>query len=279
MKFLNYAFIATALFIMTTTASCRSTQDLNPTVRLETTYGDIVVRLHAETPLHRDNFMRLVDEGFYDGVLFHRVIADFMIQTGDPESRTATPDQRLGAGDVGERIPAEFAYPVYPRFFHKRGALAAARQGDQVNPERLSSSSQFYIVQGRVFSDEELNAIENQRRQRIESNLFQAKSVERQDEIMRLRQENNVEELNALRDAILAEVHREMAENASFRFTAEQRAAYTTIGGTPHLDGEYTVFGQVIEGLEIVERISQTATGAMNRPIEDIRIISARRVR
>jgi len=276
MKFLNYAFIATALFIMTTATSCRSTQDLNPTVRLETTYGDIVVRLHAETPLHRDNFMRLVDEGFYDGVLFHRVIADFMIQTGDPNSRNATPDQRLGAGDAGERLPAEI---VYPQFFHKRGALASARQGDQVNPERLSSSSQFYIVQGRIFSNQELDMLENQRRRRAEQNLFQAKSREKQDEIVFYQNAGNQEALNALRDSILAEIQQELAENPSYRFTEAQREAYTTIGGTPHLDGEYTIFGQVIEGLDIVEKISRTQTGVADRPVEDIRIISARRVR
>jgi len=273
---MRYIFIATALFIMTTTTSCRSKQDLSPTVRLETTYGNIIVRLHAETPLHRDNFMRLVDEGFYDGILFHRVIADFMIQTGDPDSRNATPDQRLGTGDGAERLPAEI---VYPQFFHKRGALAAARQGDQINPERLSSGSQFYIVQGRVFSNDELEMMEFQRRRRAEQALFQAKSREVQDEIVLYQNAGNQEALNALRDRIIAEIEQELAENPSYRFTEEQREAYTTIGGTPHLDGEYTVFGQVIEGLDIVEKISRTQTGVADRPVEDIRIISARRVR
>jgi peptidylprolyl isomerase len=134
-------------------------------------------------------------------------------------------------------------------------------------------------VQGRAFSNEELDAMENNMRQRFEANLFQAKSREKQAEIMRYQQEGNHERLNNLRDSILVEVHREMAETSSYRFTEEQRRDYTTIGGTPHLDGEYTVFGEVIEGLDVVERISRTQTGSMDRPVEDIRIISVKRVK
>ena len=215
--------ITSALFM--TTTSCSARKNLEPRVQLETTYGNIIVKLYAETPLHRDNFLKLVDEGFYDGILFHRVIADFMIQTGDPNSRNAQPGQMLGTGDVGYRLPAEI---VFPQYFHRRGALAAARQGDHVNPERKSSGCQFYIVQGRVFSNEELDMMER---------------------------------------------------NMSVKFTDEQRLAYTTIGGTPHLDGEYTVFGEVIDGLDVVEKISRTRTGRHDRPVEDIKIISARRVR
>jgi len=216
--------LITSAFLLTTT-SCSVRKNLEPRVQLETTYGNIVVKLYAETPLHRDNFLKLVDEGFYDGVLFHRVIADFMIQTGDPNSRDAQPEQMLGTGDVGYRLPAEI---VFPQYFHKRGALAAARQGDHINPERKSSGCQFYIVQGRIFSNEELDMMERSR---------------------------------------------------SIEFTEEQRLIYSTIGGTPHLDGEYTVFGEVIEGLDIVEKISRTQTGRNDRPVEDIKIISAKRVK
>lgn len=215
--------IISALFMITTSCSVR--KNLEPRVQLETTYGNIVVKLYNETPLHRDNFLKLVDEGFYDGILFHRVIADFMIQSGDPDSRNAQPGQMLGTGDVGYRLPAEI---VFPQHFHRRGALAAARQGDHVNPERKSSGCQFYIVQGRIFTNQELDAMERSR---------------------------------------------------SIEFTEEQRYIYSTIGGTPHLDGEYTVFGEVIEGLDVVEKISNTRTGSRDRPVEDIKIISTRRVR
>lgn len=269
----NILFIV-ALLIMA--ESCSTQKELEPKVRLETSYGDIVVKLYPETPLHRDNFMKLVDDGFYDGVLFHRVIAEFMIQTGDPDSKKAKPGQSLGTGDVGYTIPAEF---VYPKYYHKKGALAAARQGDQVNPKKESSGCQFYIVEGRKFSDDELNMMERNMIRRAESNLFQAKSQNRQEEIKRYRLEKNQEKLDALRDSILAEVHKEMADSSAYKFTAQQRDDYKTIGGTPHLDGEYTVFGEVIEGLDVVEKISKTKTANMDRPTEDIKIIKAKRVK
>ena len=150
MNIRTWATILPLTLMLMTMESCKSKQELTPKVRLETTCGDIVLQLYAETPQHRDNFMKLVDDGFYDGVLFHRVIADFMIQAGDPQSRDARPGQSLGHGDVGYTVPAEF---VYPRYYHKRGAVAAARQGDQVNPQKASSGCQFYIVEGRTFSD------------------------------------------------------------------------------------------------------------------------------
>ena len=221
--FITNILITTALLMTTTMCSAKNNSEAK--VRLETSYGNIVIKLYAETPLHRDNFLKLVDEGFYNGVLFHRVIADFMIQTGDPNSKNAQQGQALGAGDVGYKISAEF---VYPQYYHKRGALAAARQGDQINPEKKSSGCQFYIVQGRVFSNEELDMLQNNMRR---------------------------------------------------QFTEQQRRDYTSIGGTPHLDGEYTVFGEVVEGLDVVEKISKTRTGSMDRPLEDIKIISAKRVK
>ena len=258
------------------TQSCSTQKELEPKVRLETTYGDIVLQLYAETPLHRDNFMKLVDDGFYDGVLFHRVIADFMIQAGDPKSKDARPGQALGTGDVGYTVPAEF---VYPQRYHKRGALAAARQGDQVNPQKASSGCQFYIVEGRTFTDNELDMMERNMMRRVESNLFHAKARERQADIKRYRMERNQEKLSSLNDSILAEVHEALKDSSLYKFTAQQREDYKTIGGTPHLDGEYTVFGEVIEGLEVVKKISETETGNMDRPKEDIKIIRAKRVK
>src|SRR5665647_681414 len=151
----NILFIIIALLLVT--ASCKTSKESSAIISLETTYGKIKVRLYPETPNHRKNFLKLVNKGFYDGVLFHRVIADFMIQTGDPDSKNAKSGVPLGSGDVGYTIPSEF---IYPKYYHKRGALSAAREGDQSNPQKASSGCQFYIVQGRTFTDEELNNME-----------------------------------------------------------------------------------------------------------------------
>ena len=187
-------------------------------VMIETTEGPIVVLLYDETPMHRDNFIKLAESGVYEGLLFHRVIEKFMIQAGDPDSRKAKPGQPLGSGSLGYTIPAE----ILPHLYHKRGALCAARQGDDVNPKRESSASQFYIVQGMTFSPEQL---------------------------------------------------KQMAEMYNKKFTPEQVKVYATEGGAPHLDGEYTVFGEVIEGMEVVDRIAAAPRDRYDRPKEDIKII------
>jgi len=153
---------------------------MEPVIKFKTTAGNIVVKLYPETPKHRDNCVKLVEAGYYDGVLFHRVIADFMIQAGDPDSRNAKRSASLGSGDVKYTIPAEI---VYPKYYHKKGALAAARQGDQVNPERASSGAQFYFVQGRLFTDQELNGIEKSNERKLEAKLFQEMLNNKQDEV------------------------------------------------------------------------------------------------
>ncbi len=196
-------------------------------VRLSTNMGDMVVELYNETPKHRDNFVKLVKEGFYNGLLFHRVIENFMIQGGDPDSRDAAPKKRLGEGGPGYSIPAEIDYPQH---WHKRGALAAAREGDDVNPERSSSGSQFYIVWGKIQSEGEMAAM-RQRMYEITDGEF-----ELPDEIME---------------------------------------SYETNGGTPHLDGEYTVFGEVVEGLKIVKAIQRVRTDKYDRPVMDVKILKA----
>jgi len=241
-------------------------------VILETNYGLITVKLYPETTKHRENFLKLVNEGFYNGVLFHRVIADFMIQTGDPDSKTAKPGASLGSGDVGYTIPAEF---IYPQYYHKRGALSAARQGDQTNPLKASSGCQFYIVQGRTFTDVELNSMEKNNEQKLQSKMFQDILNTKQDEVKKYRLERSQVKLDALRDSILAEVNVLIGKNSDYKFTEQQRNDYKTLGGTPHLDGDYTVFGEVIEGLDIVENISKTKTGRNDRPVEDIKILKA----
>lgn len=241
-------------------------------VELKTSLGDIVVGLYKETPKHHENFVKLVNEGYYNGVLFHRVINEFMIQTGDGNSKTAKPGQMLGTGDPGYTVEAEF---VYPKFFHKRGALAAARTGDQVNPERRSSGSQFYIVTGKKYNEQQLAQMEHQMDMMNKQNIFQAKASAMQSEIMRLRMARDTAGVEALRQQLIAETEAEAAKNP-VKLTPEQREAYTTVGGTPHLDGQYTVFGEVLEGMDVVAKIEAVATDRNDRPSEDIKIISAK---
>lgn len=186
-------------------------------VLVETDYGNMTIKLYNETPKHRDNFLKLVNEGFYDDLLFHRVINGFMIQGGDPNSRAAKPGQMLGDGNLGYTVPAEFNAGLY----HRKGALAAARMGDDVNPKKESSSCQFYIVQGNVWPEEQL---------------------------------------------------RMFAARYGKQLTDAQVATYTTVGGTPHLDGDYTVFGQVVEGLEVIDAIAAVRTGYADRPVKDVKM-------
>ena len=214
-------------------ASCAKPAPSPKRVALETTMGKITVELSDLTPLHRDNFVALAQEGYFDSLLFHRVIENFMIQGGDPRTRTISGSEFDANGpETGEarywgKIDAEINFPT---LFHQRGALAAAREGDVVNPQRRSSSTQFYIVWGRTFTDEQL-------------------------------------------DAQQARISR--ATQGQVTLPDHIRQAYKTIGGTPHLDGQYTVFGHVVEGLEIVEKIQRTATDSLDRPVEDVRILKA----
>ena len=202
-------------------------------VKLETTMGDIVVELYDETPQHRDNFVKLVQEGYYDGVLFHRVIKDFMIQTGDGNSKTAGPDATLGDGDPGYTIPAEF---VYPKYFHKRGALAAARTGDQVNPERRSSGSQFYIVTGKIYSSDELKMMTQRLATVKKQDIFRRLVNENHAQIETLQRNQDNEGLNELQNRLIQQTEAEAAQSP-FSLTDEQIDAYTSVGGTPHLAG------------------------------------------
>lgn len=196
-------------------------------ILIKTTMGNIRVALYNETPRHRDNFIKLVREGFYDGILWHRVIKNFMIQTGDSTTRHAQPGDYVGLHAPDYTLPAEI---VYPTFFHKRGALAAAREGDDSNPQRASSSSQFYIVYGKTYSTAALN------------------------DFQRTIRENT---------------------HGQYEMTDSIRSYYHKHGGTPHLDGQYTVFGEVTEGLDTVRRIQEAFTDDDDRPVDDIRIVQA----
>ena len=240
-------------------------------VKLETTMGNITVALYNETPKHRDNFIKLVKEGVYDSTLFHRVIKQFMIQAGDPDSKNASDTAMLGSGDVGYTIPAEFN----PKFFHKKGVLAAARQGDDVNPEKASSGCQFYIVTGRKFTEPQLLGMENKINEQREEALFDSLARQHMKEIYRMRKAGDNAGLLELQDTLEAQARELADKEEKFRFTPEQIKAYSTIGGAPHLDGSYTVFGEVTEGMEVVDNIEIAKTNRADRPIENIRILKA----
>lgn len=244
-------------------------------VDLKTSLGDIRVRLFGDTPQHRDNFLKLVKDGYYDGVLFHRVIDQFMIQTGDPDSKNAPAGKRLGAGGPDYTLPAEV---VYPKHFHYRGALAAARQADQVNPERRSSGSQFYIVTGKPYTPESLSQMEQQLSMMRKQEIFNKLASENREKIIDLRRNRNQAGLQELQDSLIALTDAQVKANPP-KFTPEQTQAYTTVGGTPHLDNQYTVFGEVVSGMDVVEKIEKAQTDASDRPLDDIRIISAKVVK
>ena len=190
----------------------------NQYVRVKTEYGECIIKLYNETPLHRDNFLKLAKKGYHNGTLFHRVIKAFMIQGGDPDSRNAKPDSLLGEGGPKYTIPAEFRDSL----FHKKGVLAAAREGDLVNPAKASSGSQFYLVQGKIFTDEQLNTLEEKR--------------------------------------------------LKFKIPEWQRQVYKTIGGVPHLDRNYTVYGEIVVGLELVDKIAAMETDKNDRPKQDVKM-------
>ena len=258
-------------------ASCKPGQKKNvdmenqkeTMLKIETSLGDIKVKLYNETPKHRDNFIKLAKEGMYNGTLFHRVIKDFMVQAGDPDSKNAPKGKMLGAGDVGYTIPAEF---VYPKYFHKKGALSAARQGDNVNPKKESSGCQFYIVTGKVFNDSTLLGMESQMNENKINVIFNTLAQKHMKEIYKMRKANDENGLYDLQEKLFAEAQEMAAKQPEFHFTPEQIEAYTTVGGTPHLDGEYTVFGEVVKGLDIVDKIQQVKTDRSDRPEEDVKI-------
>lgn len=245
----------------------------NPIVVIKTKYGIIKIKLYDETPKHRDNFIKLVKEHYYDSLLFHRVINTFMIQGGDPDSKHAQPGQMLGNGGPNYTIPAEFV----PTIYHKRGALAAARESDQINPTKASSGSQFYIVQGKVFTNEELDYLEQQININKKNQLIGQMMNTPEYAWMKTKLDSMIKSgnPNAVQDFLketnsIAE--KEMVKIGKFQFTPEQRKLYTTIGGSPHLDGSYTVFGEVVEGMNVVDSIASVKRDKNDRPIEDIRM-------
>lgn len=249
------------------------TSDGESLVVISTPRGDITLKLYDETPLHRNNFMKLAREGYFDSTLFHRVIRNFMIQGGDPDSKKASAGERLGEGGPGYNLTAE----IIPEHFHKRGALAAAREDDKLNPKRLSSGSQFYIVQGRVYSQTDLDKIENEQNSLTKQRIF----VSIMDNPANLAIRNQFFSPDAKKDSVHFRflldtlnkmIDLEYTKIPGFRITEEQRLVYTTIGGSPQLDGKYTVFGEVLNGMEVVDAIAAEKTDKNDRPLNDIRM-------
>jgi cyclophilin family peptidyl-prolyl cis-trans isomerase len=236
----------------------------NTTVSIKTTMGDIKIKLYEGTPHHRDNFIRLINSGFYNGISFHRIIRNFMIQAGDPAMKTGS-SKNLPDSLKTYTIPAEFN----AQYFHKKGALAAARQGNDVNPEMRSSGTQFYIVQGVKLSDDELNLSE----QRINSNIKQSRFTSLLKETTdSLRLAGKTMTDGEIQELASVKMFQYLTAYKDYKISEEQRTIYKTIGGTPRLDGTYTIFGEVIEGLDIIDKIANAETDKNDKPVNDIKI-------
>ncbi|MCB0279253.1 MAG: peptidylprolyl isomerase [Calditrichaeota bacterium] len=266
MKIIAYC----VLVLLMSCSGKNSSDDQRKSIEMVTTKGTIVLDLYNETPLHRDNFIKLAKEAAFDSLLFHRVIQNFMIQAGDPDSKYAQPGDTLGNGDRKYTVPAEFRQNL----FHKKGVLAAARDG---NPERASSAMQFYIVQGRIFNDSTLDRAEK----RINGWLAQHYSYKDPankslvDELKAAEDNKDNERSKMLRDS-LRNIAKSFTDFAHYIIPDDQREVYKTIGGTPHLDQNYTVFGEVTSGLAVVDSIAAVKTNSLDRPLEDVRILSVR---
>ena len=248
-------------------------------VLLQTTEGDIRIKLFNDTPLHRDNFIKNVKEGKYDGVTFHRIIRSFMIQTGDPNTRPGH-EAELAAAEadttntLGETIPAEF---VYPKYFHKRGMVAAAREGDDINPKKGSDLYQFYIVTGKFQNETALAEFETARKQALVEERYAKKMAAHRDELETMRKARNRDGVSDLLEKLLDQAKMEVDDlpETAYEFNQEQIRAYRIYGGAPWLDGSYTIFGEVVEGMKIVLEIEKVKTGAGDKPLRDIRITKA----
>jgi len=234
-------------------------------VQIKTTLGDMKIRLYDETPIHRDNFIKLVNSGFYEGISFHRVIRDFMIQAGDPSTRTGLSKTQLDTLQ-SYKLPAEF----HPSLFHKKGAVAAAREGNNVNPSMRSSGTQFYIVQGTKISDQELISTEARLNNLIKQCYFAKFMHEISDSALKAGVQLSDSDLQ---EKVSEKMFRYLSDAGDFKFSDEQKNIYKTIGGVPRLDGTYTVFGEVVDGLEIVDKIATVPTNSADKPLNDVKIL------
>lgn len=258
--------ISLLLLTLLITTMC-NTKPKETMILIQTEYGNIKVKLYNETPLHRDNFIKLAETGFFNDKIFHRVINNFMIQGGELGTKT---NSDSAVFDNKNTIEAEFRFPQY---FHKRGALAAARWGDSENPTKASDAHQFYIVTGEICTDNKLQSIEKQRFERLKQTIFAQLQSANMDTIKALYKEGNRLAIGELRNQMIAEAEKEAkTREVEILYTDEQKEIYKTKGGTPHLDGEYTVFGEVVEGMDVVDKIQNVKTNEKDKPLQAVRM-------
>jgi len=255
--------ILTILFLVSILSCSKNNNELSR-IKISTEYGDIILKLYNKTPKHRDNILKLADSSFFDNQIFHRVIQNFVVQGGDPSTKNALPDSLYGEEDSGYLIDAEFNDSL----LHKRGALGMARNGDDVNPEKKSSGSQFYIVKGKIFTNEQLDELEKKKNSQLKSKLY--KDILTQKILKHSSSSNKIDTVTVSLEAGI-ELDSIWESCPKYKLSLKQRSVYTTIGGLPHLDGNYTVFGEVIEGFDVVDQISGVNTDKNDRPIKDIR--------
>lgn len=263
-------FVLTLVVFIGVSVSCSRAQknDGDALVLIKTEFGDMKLKLYSDTPEHKKNFIKLIDEGYYDDLLFHRVIKSFMVQGGDPKSKNAQPGARLGSGSPGYTIPAE----INPKHFHKKGALAAARKGGSSNPEKRSGGSQFYIIQGSVYTTGKLDSMEMMMNSRLKSDLMKKTFTAATAELNEYRTNNDQAGFNMRIADLRAQVDSVYEASVKVTFSPEQREAYTTIGGYPSLDNEYTVFGEMIEGFDVLDKIAALEVDKANRPTNDVKM-------
>lgn len=271
--FMNLYIRKSALFFcLAGLLSCNANMgNENTVVSMKTTLGDVKIKLYDETPMHRDNFIKLINSGFYDGISFLRVIKNFMVQAGDPETKGST-GKSLPDSLKTYTLPSEFN----PLFFHKKGALAAARESNETNPEMRSSGTQFYVVQGVKYTDEELNQAEQRINSSAKQSRFSGFMKETADSI-RLRGKTLSDA--EIQEAASIKMFQYLTSYKEFKIPEDQRNVYKSIGGTPRLDGSYTVFGEVIEGLDVIDRIAGVQTDNADKPASDVKIIKMKIVR
>lgn len=265
--------LLSTVFLCLLLTACAQNKKGEYVVTIKTSYGDMVAILYDETPKHKENFIKLINEKFYDSLLFHRVMPEFMIQGGDPNSKKSAAGQPLGNGGPGYTVDAEFN----PKFFHERGTLAAARLADGANPTKASSGSQFYIVQGKKYTMEELDQhAENIRNTKKSQLLRECVMMPKYQSVLTQIQDHQRAQdgawLNSFFEKSDTLILKENPDYKPFTFSDEQRMIYTTVGGTPFLDAEYTVFGKLIKGFEVIDKIAAVARDSQNRPTEDVRM-------
>lgn len=264
-------FLICGIALLSCTA-CHKQQE-EPLVEIQTTEGSFIVKLYKETPAHRDNFVKLVEDDFFDNILFHKVLKDYLMQTGDPNSRNADKNRMLGTGGTGYTIPAE----INSSLFHRKGALSAARLPDSQNPNKESNGCQFFIITGQKFSKADLDTLELDDYNRKLDIIWQKLIIANRHKIdLYSLQINDKKKLASLQDSLVSLAEKQISQEKLLHFSPEQRKIYTTEGGVPAMDGDYTVFGQIVKGLDVIDRINQCAVNVYNRPQKDVRIIKAR---